>query len=84
MSSQDNSKNSAGIAQLNVTKDGRIKYIKTISLNVHYSMKLQKNVIPHPHLSKSTDMLPEKYFGKSPLLECYLSKSLKVSEFYCT
>ena len=33
-----------------------------------------------PHLSKSTDILLEKYFGsQGPLLEWYLSKSLKVS-----
>ncbi len=39
-----------------------------------------------PYLSKSTDILPGKDFGKSwsHRLEYYLSKSLKVCDIYCT
>ena len=38
--------------------------------------------VPESH--HKTDILPEKDFGKSwsPLLQCYLSKNLSVSEFY--
>ena len=55
------------------------------ALKFHEGAALQGSVVVN-NSNLSSDMLPEKDFGKSlsPLLECYLSRSLKVSEFYST